>query len=219
MARLPFLLGTPPFLQNLGVSDLGLLRLIIRLFGGGRNPAGHRPAANHRKGTTFQPHLNPFRPPGSKSAHARVHVRAPSPVLKVVPAPKVDLVLAGRCWVVDGDTIWIGETSIRLAGIDAPELDHPWGVNAKVHLIKLCKGQTIRAVFHGEQSHLREVATCYLPDGRDLSAEMVRAGMAVDWPKYSGGKYRPLETAHARQLLWRCVARQQGRMPPGTKRA
>ena len=124
--------------------------------------------------------------------------------------------LRGRCWVIDGDTIDIGGTRIRLAGIDAPELDHPYGKNAKFHLMNLCKGVEIRAVFEGEQSHLREVATCYLPDGRDLSAEMVKAGLGLDWRKYSGGKYRHLETPDARRKLWRCDARQKGRMPPAS---
>ncbi len=54
------------------------------------------------------------------------------------------LELCGRAWVIDGDTIDIGGTRIRLAGIDAPELDHPYGKNAKWALINLCKGQKIR---------------------------------------------------------------------------
>ena len=122
--------------------------------------------------------------------------------------------IRGPCYVVDGDTIVIGGQNIRLSGIDAPEMDHPYGRNAKWHLVKLTKGQTITAEFHGEQTHAREVATCYLPDGRDLSAEMVKAGMAIDWPKFSGGKYRHLETPEARKLLWRTDARQKGRWPP-----
>ena len=39
-------------------------------------------------------------------------------------------VLSGPCWVVDGDTIRIQNKSIRIAGIDAPELNHPYGQNA-----------------------------------------------------------------------------------------
>ena len=121
--------------------------------------------------------------------------------------------LRGRAWVIDGDTIDIGGTRIRLAGIDAPEMDHPYGKNAKWTLVNLCKGQEIRAVFDGDLSHDRTVATCYLPDGRDLSSEMVRAGMAIDWRKFSGGKYASLEPPGIRRKLWRCDARQKGRMP------
>jgi micrococcal nuclease len=122
--------------------------------------------------------------------------------------------LRGNAWVIDGDTIDIAGTRIRLAGIDAPELDHPYGKNAKWTLVNLCKGQVVRAVFDGELSHDRTVATCYLPDGRDLSAEMVKAGMAIDWPKFSRGKYSGLELPGIRKKLWRCDARQKGLMPP-----
>ena len=120
----------------------------------------------------------------------------------------------GRAYVVDGDTITVQGLSIRLAGIDAPEMDHPYGKNAKWYLVNLTKGQEITAEFHGEQTHAREVATCYLPDGRDLSAEMVKAGLAIDWPKFSGGKYRHLEPPDARKRMWRADARQKGKWPP-----
>lgn len=122
--------------------------------------------------------------------------------------------MTGRAWVIDGDTIDIGGTRIRLAGIDAPELDDPYGGKAKWTLVNLCKGQNVRAIFDGEQSHDRVVATCTLPDGRDLAAEMVKAGMAIDWPKFSRGKYSGLEPPGIRKKLWRCDARQKGRMPP-----
>jgi micrococcal nuclease len=120
----------------------------------------------------------------------------------------------GPAYVIDGDTIDIRGMRIRLAGIDAPEMDHPFGQTAKWALVKLCKGQEVRAVFDGDLSHDRTVATCYLPDGRDLSAEMVKAGLAIDWRKFSHGKYAGLETAGIRKKLWRCDARQKGRMPP-----
>lgn len=122
--------------------------------------------------------------------------------------------LRGPAWVIDGDTVDIGGTRIRLSGIDAPEIDQPYGRNAKWTLVNLCKGQEIRAVFDGDRSHDRTVATCYLPDGRDLSAEMVKAGMALDWPKFSRGRYSGLEPSGIRRKLWRCAARQKGRMPP-----
>jgi micrococcal nuclease len=119
-------------------------------------------------------------------------------------------VLRGRCWVIDGDTIVIDKVHIRLSGIDAPELDHPLGQKAKWALHALCKGQVITATTDGSVSHERAVATCHLPDGRDLSAEMVKAGFALDWSEYSGGRYRHLEPEGARKKLWRTNARQRG---------
>ena len=126
--------------------------------------------------------------------------------------------VVGPCWVVDGDTIIIDKVTIRLFGIDAPELDQPYGQKAKWALYNLCKGKVVRAVFDGNLSHDRSVAFCYLPDGSDLSAEMVKCGMALDWPKYSGGKYRQYEHPGMRRILWRADARQKGRFPPTPRR-
>jgi endonuclease YncB( thermonuclease family) len=144
---------------------------------------------------------------------------APTQTVRPIPAAASDIgkvqetTYRGRCWVIDGDTIDINGMRLRLAGIDAPELDHPHGQKAKRALMRLCKGQVIRAVVEGGQSYDRLVATCYLPDGTDLSAEMVKTGHAIDWPKFSGGKYSHLEPDGIRQRLWRCDARQKGRMP------
>jgi endonuclease YncB( thermonuclease family) len=99
-----------------------------------------------------------------------------------------------------------------LFGIDAPELEHPYGQKAKWALVGLCKGQTVRAVVTDRDDHGRTVARCYLPDNRDLSAEMVKLGLAIDWPKFSDGIYRSLETRDARKKLWLADARQKGRM-------
>ena len=128
--------------------------------------------------------------------------------------PPPETIVRGRCWVVDGDTIVIDKMHIRLAGIDAPELDHPWGQQSKWTLVKLCKGQTVTAHIKPEMSYDRLVAQCFLPDGRDLAAELVKVGLALDWPKFSGGKYRHLEPADARKKLWRASLRQGGVMWP-----
>jgi len=121
-------------------------------------------------------------------------------------------VLTGAAYVTDGDTIKIKKTQVRLFGIDAPELNHPFGNKAKWALVKLCKGHSVRAEIIDIDDHGRTVAHCYLPDGRDLSAEMVKQGLAIDWPKFSGGKYKDLETADARKKLFLADARQKGRM-------
>ncbi|MFV0408383.1 MAG: thermonuclease family protein [Paracoccus sp. (in: a-proteobacteria)] len=120
-------------------------------------------------------------------------------------------ILHGAAYIIDGDTLVIRKTQIRLFGIDAPELDHPYGQKAKWALATICKGQMIRAEISAQDVHGRAVARCYLPDGRDLSAEMVRQGMAIDWPKFSGGIYRALEPSDARKKLWLADARQKGR--------
>lgn len=49
--------------------------------------------------------------------------------------------------------------------------------------------------------------------GTDREAELVRQGLALDWPKYSGGAYRQLEPAGIRKKHWRAAAKQRGRLP------
>ena len=114
--------------------------------------------------------------------------------------------------MTDGDTITIQKTQIRLFGIDAPEMNHPYGKKAKWALVNLCKGHNVTAEILEHDAHGRTVAKCSLPDGRDLSAEMVKAGLAIDWPKFSGGIYRALEVPDARKKMWLADARQKGRM-------
>ncbi|WP_082029817.1 thermonuclease family protein [Ruegeria sp. ANG-S4] len=120
--------------------------------------------------------------------------------------------LKGKCHVIDGDTIVISGTKIRIAGIDAPELEHPWGKKSKFALIQMCKRQVVTAIVSEEPSYDRIVAKCVLPDGTDVAAELVRQGLALDWPKFSGGAYSHLEPPDARKKLWRAAARQKGHM-------
>lgn len=120
-------------------------------------------------------------------------------------------IFSGRCLVIDGDTIIVRKQRIRLFGIDAPEMEHPWGNKSKWTLIGLCRGKDIAIHPQGQLSHERIVAKCFLPDGRDLSEEMVRRGMALDWPEYSGGAYLQFEQEGIRARHWRADARQSGR--------
>ena len=121
-------------------------------------------------------------------------------------------VLQGSAYVVDGDTLVIQKTRIRLFGVDAPELNHPYGNTAKWALVALCKGQNVRAELSEQDIHGRTVARCYLQDGRDLSAEMVKVGLAIDWTKFSKGEYLSLEVPDVRKKLWLADARQKGHM-------
>lgn len=127
------------------------------------------------------------------------------------PAPPPESI-KGLARIIDGDTIVIKRTQIRLFGIDAPELDYPYGQKAKWALVRLCKGQAIRAEILQTDAYGRTVAKCYLEDSSDLSSEMVKLGLALDCPKFSGGKYRHLEVADARKKMWLADARQKGRM-------
>ena len=58
--------------------------------------------------------------------------------------------------------------------MNALELNEQYGKQAKWALVNLCKGQIITAHPTGETTFDRIVAKCFLPDGRDLAAEMVK---------------------------------------------
>lgn len=178
---------------------MGLLRFLTKLF---------RP---QRQTYRYQQTSNSYRPVPVTVPPTR---QFPTEPLRQVDEEVGQQIIKGHCWVIDGDTIVINKVHIRLAGIDAPELDYPYGQNAKRMLMALCRGQIVTAITDGSLSHDRAVATCRLEDGRDLSAEMVRAGLALDWRKFSGGRYRYLEADGIRKKLWRVDARQKGRMPP-----
>lgn len=111
--------------------------------------------------------------------------------------------LKGRAYVIDGDTIVIQKIKVRLAGIDAPELDQPWGQKSKWEMVRICKGQTISVELTGETSYDRLVGTCFLPDGRDIGAEIIKSGLALDGGYYSKGRYKHLEQPGVRAKLIR----------------
>lgn len=128
--------------------------------------------------------------------------------------------------VIDGDTIDLADVRIRLHGIDAPEHDQEGGPEARAKLAELIEDRVVACEPKGT-SRRRIVARCTV-DGRDLGDAMVRAGHAIDWPKYSGGAYaaaeRQAETERAGQWakgrfvapwLWRD---RHGREPLGPTR-
>jgi endonuclease YncB( thermonuclease family) len=61
----------------------------------------------------------------------------------------------------------------------------------------LVLGRSLRCDLDGERTHDRCVGICYL-DGKDISAEMVRQGVARDCPRFSGGRYRVIEAGAAK---------------------
>ncbi|MEM6588139.1 MAG: thermonuclease family protein [Pseudomonadota bacterium] len=153
--------------------------------------------------------------PQSKTVERRLHqpTQSPKPFNSKTSQPaERGVTIIGSAYVIDGDSLVIQKTQIRLFGVDAPELNHPFGQKAKWTLVGLCKGQTITAKVTDVDGHGRTVARCYLEDGRDISAEMVKAGLAIDWPKFSDGHYKHMEVPGARKKMWLANARQKGRM-------
>jgi endonuclease YncB( thermonuclease family) len=90
---------------------------------------------------------------------------------------------------VDGDTYDImldgQKTRIRMDGIDAPERGMDYYKQAKNYLGELCENNEIRVEITDTDRYGRSIAKSYLPDGRELGHEMVKAGMAWHYKKYS----------------------------------
>lgn len=103
-------------------------------------------------------------------------------------------IISGAGRVIDGDTLDVGQTRIRLEGIDAPELTQTcqtatgatWecGKAAAAMLRKLVEHKEIACDRTGTDRYHRTLATCFV-DGIDIEEAMVRAGLAWAFVKYS----------------------------------
>ena len=98
--------------------------------------------------------------------------------------------------VRDGDTIEVGKTPIRLNGVSAPEMNEPLGPQSKAFMTDLVMGKRVRCELDGSKTHDRFVGVCYL-DVQDIGARVVANGLALDCPRFSGGRYAEYEVEEA----------------------
>ncbi len=108
----------------------------------------------------------------------------------------------GQASVIDGDTLEIHGTHIRLWGIDAPESSqlcrdsdsnlYRCGANAANDLDTFIARRPVNCKRVSEDQYGRSVATCSV-GGIDLGEWLVRNGLALDWPRYSKGRYAAAE--------------------------
>jgi len=84
--------------------------------------------------------------------------------------------------VTDGDTIKVllrgKAVKIRLNGIDCPERKQPFGRKARIFTSELVAGKVVKVEKVDTDRYGRMVANVYLPEGRMLNQELVRAGLA-----------------------------------------
>lgn len=97
--------------------------------------------------------------------------------------------------VIDGDTFEMDGDRIRLHGIDALEISGPCPALSEAATEALRERLAAGAVEcflppHGDavDRHGRLVRRCEV-GGQDVAAALVAVGLAVDWPRYSGGAY------------------------------
>ncbi|MCL7466335.1 thermonuclease family protein [Phaeovulum sp. NW3] len=93
--------------------------------------------------------------------------------------------------ILDGDTFTLSGTSrrIRVWGLDAPERNERGGSTATRTLRSLISGQTLDCRVRDMDRYGRIVGQCFLPDGRDIAAEMIRLGVATEYCRFSRGYY------------------------------
>jgi len=104
----------------------------------------------------------------------------------------------GEVSIIDGDTLEMHGTRIRLWGIDAPEStqlcsgddseQYRCGARAANDLDASIARRPVDCTPMSLDRYRRTVATCSV-GGVDLGEWLVQNGLALDWPKYSKGKY------------------------------
>jgi endonuclease YncB( thermonuclease family) len=139
--------------------------------------------------------------------------------LSLPPAGAAPGGIQGRALVVDGDTLEVAGTRVRLAGIDAPELDqlcstggdvraagsttYRCGEEAAAALAGRIAGDPVICEPQAAADPTVLVAVCEL-NGEDLGAWMVRDGWARAYPA-SGSAYAAMEKPAQSALvgIWR----------------
>ncbi len=119
--------------------------------------------------------------------------------------------ITGRAKVVDGDSLEIGADRVRLFGIDAPEgrqdcrrNGQAWrcGEDAAAKLRSLVQGAELRCTPRDTDEYGRSVSVCR-NGTTDINAEMVRAGLALAYRRYSNDYVdEENEARNAKRGLW-----------------
>lgn len=114
--------------------------------------------------------------------------------------------------IEDGDTLTVlrnkARFSVEVAGVDAPELDQPYGKEARRMVAALAKNRVviIRAYRALRKGHI--IGEVWMKDRRNLAHELVRAGLA--WVKRGAVPEAELtqleaDAKAARRGLWKDI--------------
>jgi endonuclease YncB( thermonuclease family) len=134
--------------------------------------------------------------------------------------------------VVDGDTVRVRlssaapEETVRLLGIDAPEISHAsgegshWGLQAAEYLKGIAEGRSVTLRLDSTQTrdkYRRLLAYLYLGDTENVNQSLVRDGHAYAFRTFPHSQQRQFEQAETeargkRRGLWADLTDEQ--MPP-----
>lgn len=179
-------------------------------------PAEHASAAVFRRRRLFRPAPAPRRLRGPLMAVLGVLIVAglsgiglPPALMGSAPREQDWSALAAEVRVVDGDTLRLGDRTLRLSGIDAPERGQScsdaagrWfdcGAAAAEALSRLVNGRSVLCRVHGRDRFGRGLGRCSA-NGAELNAGLVTAGWALAY-----------DDSNAALLLAEAEARQAGR--------
>ena len=116
-------------------------------------------------------------------------------LLLLVPVLSLSQTLSGKVVAIkDGDTVVVldslnNQTTLRLAEVDCPEKNQPFGTKAKQFTSDQIYFKTIKYVVTDTDRYGRSIAMIYYDtDNKYLSAEIVKAGMGWHYKKYSTSK-------------------------------
>ncbi len=131
-------------------------------------------------------------------------------IVLIPPSAVLAADFTGRVVVVShGDTLTVLHSGkaerLRLSGIDCPEKRQPFGKRAKQFTARLTYGKEVTVKDLSQDRDGRTIADVILPDGRVLNRELVKAGFAWWYRKYSDDQSLGDLEAQAREAkrgLW-----------------
>jgi len=112
--------------------------------------------------------------------------------------------------VTDGDTLAVTLNGtvekVRLNGIDCPESDQPFGMQATQLTKQLVREKSVTVTDFGRDKYHRTIGQIVLPDGRILNHELVKEGFCWWYRKYAPGdatlERLEIEAREAKRGLW-----------------
>ena len=115
----------------------------------------------------------------------------------------------GRAFIIDGDTLKINGTKIRLVSVDAPEISQKCkthghtencGELVKLRLVQVTSNEDTTCYSHGKDYFGRVLAECYIND-ININKWLLREGLAVYYYNKDFKSYKILETLAKEEKL------------------